>query len=113
MSIRIETEKIVRGDGYLYRKIVAVKMLTDGEVPALYTEGEKPIVYLGFTGKVIYAVNRGTEVLYRYEVGNMYLEDNFQSLLDHCRKAGDHLMTVNAELKAKRADWNGKETFVI
>ena len=113
-GIRIETEKIVRGTGELCRKITTIKALDRGHLPEKYLKSDQPILYANNCGSLILE-NRGKSVCVctRYAKNELVNEEEFQALLNHCHKAGDHLMSVNADLKAKRAIWNGEETFII
>ncbi len=110
-GIRIETEKIVNGKGELTRKLVDIKCLEKSALPDKYLGGDKPIVYQ--VGNDLYARHITTDLWEVYLIREIVSEAEFQALLNHCHKAGDHLMSVNADLKAKRAIWNGEETFII
>lgn len=114
-GIRIETEKIVKSDGKLCRKITGFKVLSYWELPDKYRNGLLPIVYATGAKKLEFhnRVKTGGTFGKYYEIGEVVPEDKFQKMLEHCRLAGDHLMYVNRELKKKKAEWNGKETFVI
>lgn len=111
-GIQISTEKIVESDGTLSRKITGFKALASGKLPKKYLEGERPICFL--KNGNLYVSNRAEDFYHGYfRVFEIVTEDDFQKLLDHCHKAGDHLMDVNRELAEKRTEWHGKETFVI
>jgi hypothetical protein len=111
-GIRLETEKVVECNGDLSRKITKVKMLKSAKLPGKYLQGKRPIVYLGWDGENIFCSN-SESAMSRYMIGETLTEKEFQVLLTHCHKAGDHLMDVNRELAAKKAEWNGVETFII
>jgi len=111
MSIRIETEKIVKGDGKLVIKILSIKCLEKAKLPELYLNGDRPIVF--FSGSNFYCSKRKETLSGSYRIGDLLTRNEFRDLLDHCHAAGDHLMAVNTELKAKKEAWNGKETFII
>lgn len=110
-GIRIETEKIVNDDGELVIKILSIKCLKKGKLPEIYLEGKEPIVYIYESD--FYCENRKETLDQFYSIGELLTRNEFRDLLEHCHAAGDHLLAVNAELKAKKATWNGKETFII
>lgn len=117
MSIKIETEKVVKGDGtqgYLVRSISA---LPEKDLPKLYLDGV-PNCYLCVEGtqslRIQAEINPGEGcTVTRLYVKDTYSEKYFHSRLDATRKSGDRLREVNDLLREKRKVWNGCETFII
>jgi hypothetical protein len=111
MAIEIKTEKIVRNDGTLCRKLADVKMIQSNKLPEIYMESKKPVVFKGLVHNKVFC--RNTEGRENYEIGGTYTDDEIQTLIDHCRAAGDNLMECNRILAEKKANWHGEETFII
>lgn len=112
-GIRIETEKIVDGYGKICRKITGFKALPEKKLPAMYLKGERPVCFIN-NNKHLALANRAEDFTDSYfTIDEIVPEKNFQKLIEHCHKAGDHLKDVNQELARKKAEWNGIETFVI
>ena len=112
-GIRIETEKIVEGTGRLSRKITGFKALKKEKLPDMYTKGKRPICFVNRYND-LEINNRAADFKHGFfQAGEIVSEDDFQKLLEHCHKAGDHLKEVNQELAEKQAQWKGTETFII
>jgi hypothetical protein len=109
-GIRIETEKVIMVSGDFGYKILSVNALTRNKLPWMYLKGE-PCVYLHKPTYSKHYLSLGNQK--EIKVGNTYTILKFQELMDYCKKAGDRLMQVNKEIKERKKQWNGKETFVI
>ena len=111
--IKIETEKIVEGNGNLSRILVNFTALKKGHLPEKYIDGKKSVVYMDGSRSLICVKGTVKNLDPMFNTGEVIKEDHFQRLLAHCQAAGEHLKEVNQELAEKRATWNGKETFCI
>ena len=111
-GIRIETEKMVRSDNKITRKITGFKALKKEKLPEMYWAGERPIVHEGNIYDIVIR-NKTKGLNGTYRIGEIIEEEEFQKLLAHCKESGDHLADVNRELAKKREEWNGVETFII
>lgn len=111
--IKIETEKIVEGNGNLSRILVNFTALKKNALPEKYLNGTKAVVYTDGSCRLICVKGTVKNLDPMFNTGEVIKEDHFQRLLAHCQVAGEHLKEVNQELAEKRATWNGKETFCI
>jgi hypothetical protein len=109
--IEIKTEKIVKNDGTLGRKLVDVKMLKSNKLPEIYMKSKKPVVFKGLVHNKMFC--RNNKCRENYKIGDTYTEDEIQTLIEHCRAAGNNLMECNRILAEKKAKWHGEETFII
>jgi len=116
MAIKIETKKVVPGNGVESREILHVEALKEKELPSAYRWSKnRPTVYMGakFNGTrfLILKVPSGSDEA--ITCGNTIEEQKFQEIITLIHAAGEHLADINRELARKREEWNGAETFVI
>ena len=116
MSIVIKTRKEVDGFGNKVRCVLGFKALKKSELPEAYLKIEPRVfVYNSlFTDhKDVLSVIDDHKKSVEISVGKKIKEEQFQEILRSIHAAGENLMRVNKELKAKREKWNGEETFLI
>jgi len=111
-GIRIEATEEVNGKGEEGYRVTGIEVLEKKELPALYLDGEREVVYR-------YQWNNGNISLQGYggsanllEEGRWCSRDVMEKALAYVRAAGQHLRDVNQELAKKRERWNRKVTFV-
>lgn len=117
-GIRIEAVREVSDTGEEGFRVMHVKALKRESLPELYLNGKREIVYerIGYRQSGL-LLHHGDETMYRKSwngilVNNFIPTAHMEKALAHIRAAGHHLTDVNAELKEKRENWQGKVIFV-
>ena len=117
-GVSVKATKVVESDGEIGYLITKVKALNVLQLPALYLQGKKPIVYKSaFSKKAILCCSDKGKPLYFGEMpgaleGKIMSIDDFLKLMIHIKNAGKNLTDINAKLDKQKEEWNGTVVFV-
>lgn len=106
MSIKIETERIVTDKNEYAYRVKKIYALGKKELPEAYLNQEYSMYKLN-----PYLIGGGYSFL--LEEGRTYNIRDFNKRIDVITKCGEELRRVNNEIKEKKKNWHGTETFVI
>lgn len=109
--IKIETVKCLdfEGRGIRGRKIVSVMALPKKSLPWAYLEGFPNC----FFRDPVIQVRESYDVSFFIAIDQWKEEEYFDDCLKLIYACGDRLKAVNSDLKKKKDDWHGSETFII
>ena len=112
-GIRIEAVREVSNTGEEGFRITSIKALSSNQLPPLYLQGNRPVVWQRQAGiRDLLIKPDGTKANTTYLSKSFYTEKEMATRLRLIVEAGQHLTDANAKLKEKREKWQGKVVFV-
>lgn len=111
-GIKVKVENEVTSDGRIGYKVLKVQALTKAQLPKMYLEGQREVVFL--TSHCLTMYSRDTNECKGLCVGEFLSIQKMAQINAFIKAAGSHLTEVNEILAEKRVTWNhGKKVTFI